>query len=196
MHQPYGARPQATVAAETAMFDAVEEPIVKPRSAKGHCDVHRLRRECAGASTQEAIMPTIKISFEPVEWIQESRDYQDIEIHGRHSMADCKPASDCDLLLDGIYALEMVDNMKCRSCNNRSAIFMTVPAAATSTMSRRGAWSELKLIGIGLACQKEMARGTTAENQAIGSFQTDQCVYAGLKLTQRTVARRGICLRD
>jgi hypothetical protein len=70
--------------------------------------------------------------------------------------------------LDGIYALEIVDNMKCRSCNNRSAIFMTVPAAATSTMSHRGAWSELKLIVTGLACQKEMARGTTAENRAIG----------------------------
>jgi len=47
-------------------------------------------------------MPTIKISFEPVEWIQEIGDYQDIEIHSRHLRADCRPASDCDLLLDGI----------------------------------------------------------------------------------------------
>ena len=50
-------------------------------------------------------MPTINISFEPVEWTQEIRDYQDIEIHSRYLRADCRPAPDCDLLLDGVEEL-------------------------------------------------------------------------------------------
>jgi hypothetical protein len=40
------------------------------------------------------------VSFEPIDWVQEVRDYQSIG-EGRYLIANCRAAANCHLLLDG-----------------------------------------------------------------------------------------------
>jgi hypothetical protein len=46
-------------------------------------------------------MPTGYISFEPIEWTQEIRDFRKSDVDGRYLTAKCRPATKCNLLLDG-----------------------------------------------------------------------------------------------
>lgn len=51
-----------------------------------------MRESAAGA--------TFFASFEPIEWVQEIRNYQGINVEGRHLTVYCKASADCNLLLN------------------------------------------------------------------------------------------------